>query len=145
MMRIKNIEKFSEINAIVNFLIYECKINSLCKVSFLSLSIYNNNFKLASLVGGVNKYELIEKLIKYSQIKNLSANEDYRYILNILNILQIRKYIAIQSGSIVTCKESSFKDYSACKYLSNELKQTILKEINTFSDESFLSEVMKYV
>ena len=86
MMRIKNIEKFSEINAIVNFLIYECKINSLCKVSFLSLSIYNNNFKLASLVGGVNKYELIEKLIKYSQIKNLSANEDYRYILNILNI-----------------------------------------------------------
>lgn len=144
-MRINNIEKFSEINAIVNFLIYECKINSLCKVSFLALSIYNNNFKLSSLIGGVNKYELIEKLIKYTQIKNLSTNEDYIYILNVLNILQTRKYIAIQSGSIVTCKECSFKDYGACKYLSSELKQTILKEINTFSDESFLSEVMKYV
>lgn len=145
MMKIKNVEKFAEINAIVNFLIYECKINSLCKISFLSLSIYNNNFKLTSLIGGVNKYELMEKLIKYSQIKNISTNEDYVYILNMLNILQIKKFITIQDGIITTCKESAFKNYDACKYLSCDLKQIILKEVNTFSDESFMSEVMKYV
>ena len=107
-MKIKNVEKFAEINAIVNFLIYECKINSLCKISFLSLSIYNNNFKLTSLIGGVNKYELMEKLIKYSQIKNISTNEDYVYILNMLNILQIKKFITIQDGIITSFKESAF-------------------------------------
>ena len=144
MMEIKNIEKFSEINAILNFLIYECKINSLCKISFLALSIYDNNFKLPALIGGVNKYELIQKLIKHTNIKELSLNENYTYILNNLKVLEDCNYIKINNGIIITKKDSVYYDYNNCKYLTNELKHSLLKEINSFSDESFLSEVIKY-
>lgn len=138
-----NIEKSAELNELIVYLIKDCKITSFCKVVFLALALYENRFRISKIIA-LNKYERIDKLLKYTCFKNLHQNENFIEIFNLIEYMLSSNCLKIQNDNIVFTDDRLNINFSL-PYLSEDMAEKIFQDSDTYSDETFLKEIMKYV